>query len=277
MYIDNIDYIDTLDYNNLYTPGTVLVKLGTTDYATLTDWQNAVGQDTHSFNENITFDNEGNADLHISSGMPKIFGTLIGEINTDIDGDPRYEPRPCIGADEHVKTPMRGLYIVDKAGTEDYNSFGSAISDLIDRGIDSSVVINVNAGEYNEQIEITKIEGSSDENIITIQSTSADTADVKIYYDPAASDVNYTVYLNGTNHIYFKNLSIFSRGSSDFGNVILINNGVKDIKFEGNHFYGKTGSCSFKDKYLVRDDLSTADTNIVFAKIPSKIQEVQCI
>ncbi|OFX90094.1 MAG: hypothetical protein A2W99_17370 [Bacteroidetes bacterium GWF2_33_16] len=266
MSIGDISYVDTLDYNNLFTIGALLVEAATINYATLSEWQAAVNQSAHSFNDDVTFDDWTNADMHISLGTPKLFGTSISEITTDFDGDARYMPRPNIGADEYTKAPLRGTYVVDKSGMEDYISFATAIADLNNRGVDSAVVINVNEGEYNEQIEITEIEGSSEINTITIQSASGDTADVKIYYDPATTDLNYTVYLNGSDYLRFKNLSIYSSGTSAFGNVILLKNEVKDIQFDGNHFYGKTGDCIFKDKYLVRDDLSTNDTSIVFTE-----------
>lgn len=262
--IQDISYIDTLDYNDLYSTGSVLAKLGAVEYTTLNDWQAATNQSAHSVNQDVTFDNWTAADLHISSGTPKLFGIPITEIVTDFDGEPRYLVRPNMGADEYTKAPLHGIYVIDAGGTEDYVSFSTAIADLTDRGIDSAVIFIVNAGTYNEQISIPEIEGASESNTITIQSATGDASDVTLQFNPATTDVNYTVHLAGADYIRFRNLSIFSTGASAFGNIIKITDHVKDIEFSGNHFYGKTGGCTFKDKYLVRDDFGSIDTSLVF-------------
>ncbi|MCK5170893.1 MAG: hypothetical protein KAQ75_13530, partial [Bacteroidales bacterium] len=159
---------------------------------------------------------------------------------------------------------LNGTYTIGTIGTEDYTSFTEAVTALTNDGISGSVVFNVSTGDYNEQISIPEITGASETDTIVFQSTSGDTTDVKIYFDPATTDVNYTIHLAGVDHIRFKNLSIFSEGVSEFGNIVKITDNTKDIVFSGNHFYGKIGACGFKDKYLIRDDVGSIDTNLHF-------------
>ncbi|MBN2613707.1 MAG: right-handed parallel beta-helix repeat-containing protein [Bacteroidales bacterium] len=159
---------------------------------------------------------------------------------------------------------LNGSYTIGASGTEDYATISAAVTALTTQGINGPVVFNISEGEYNEQISIPEITGASETNTIVFQSVSGDTTDVKIYYDPATTDVNYTICLDGSKYLRLKNLSLFSNGASAFGNVVVFKNNVKDVEFDGNHFYGKTGDCTFKDKHLIRDDEYSYDTSIVF-------------
>ena len=93
----------TSDYNDLhYTPSqyNCLVKVQTTDYLTLADWQ-ATGNDLHSITEMPNFIAPNN--LHINNLIPTYIesgGTPITGIETDFDGDIRNASKPDIGADE---------------------------------------------------------------------------------------------------------------------------------------------------------------------------------
>lgn len=70
-----------------------------TDYATLADWQTAVGDDANSLFVDPLFVSD-TADLHLQPASQAIdAGTPVAGITTDIDGQPRLGP-PDIGADE---------------------------------------------------------------------------------------------------------------------------------------------------------------------------------
>ena len=94
----------TSDYNDLYYDDTnannCLVKIGSTKYNTLADWQ-ATGKDLHSITEMPNFIAPDN--LHINNLIAtniESHGTPISEIDTDFDGDTRNASTPDIGADE---------------------------------------------------------------------------------------------------------------------------------------------------------------------------------
>lgn len=95
----------TGDYNDLYqTSGTTIGNINGTNYAALTDWKAASGQDANSISASVPFTSA--IDLHLNdptlSSAVLNKGIDIPSITTDIDGDKR---RPgCngtdIGADE---------------------------------------------------------------------------------------------------------------------------------------------------------------------------------
>jgi hypothetical protein len=94
-----------LDYNDYYVSGLqgVLGYFNSTDQTTLASLRAATGKDVHSINVDPEF--TSNTDLHTSNSDLSSMGTPIPDIDTDIDGDPRY-PIPSIGADEVELLPI---------------------------------------------------------------------------------------------------------------------------------------------------------------------------
>ena len=93
----------TSDYNDLFyddaNPNNCLVKIGSTNYLTLADWQ-ATGKDSNSITEMPNFVDPY---LHIDTTIVTILNahaTSIAGIETDIDGQGRNVFTPDIGADE---------------------------------------------------------------------------------------------------------------------------------------------------------------------------------
>lgn len=93
----------TSDYNDLYyepNQYNCLVRIGSTNYLTLADWQ-AMGKDLHSLNESVNFISP--TDLHINNNYYTLLdehATPITGIDNDFDGDVRHATTPDIGADE---------------------------------------------------------------------------------------------------------------------------------------------------------------------------------
>jgi hypothetical protein len=87
------------DYNDLYCPEG-MVGYYYDDLLTLSDWQTATGEDQHSISSDPMYqDNSG--DLHPDDGSPVVgAGTYIDWVETDIEGIPRDEISPTIGAYE---------------------------------------------------------------------------------------------------------------------------------------------------------------------------------
>ncbi len=92
------------DFNNLYRSGTKNAKTGSwggVDAASLSDWQAATGLDKNSKAKAVEFVSE--TDLHLagaSVGDPALAGTPLAQVPFDIDGQPRSQNRPYMGADE---------------------------------------------------------------------------------------------------------------------------------------------------------------------------------
>lgn len=92
----------TSDNNDLYyiqNPNNCLVRIGSINYLTLSDWQ-TTERDSNSISEMPNFNNP---DLHLSSLIPtgiESHAAPLAGIDTDFDGDLRNTTTPDIGADE---------------------------------------------------------------------------------------------------------------------------------------------------------------------------------
>lgn len=111
----------------------------------------------------------------------------------------------------------------------DYSTFTQAINDLVANGICAPVIFNVRNGVYNEQLSIPAILNAAGANTITFQSESGSNTDVSLTFSANASN-NYTLRLNGSDNVIFKNLTI-SSANATYGRVIDIRGGSNDNKF----------------------------------------------
>lgn len=91
-------YIDTSDYNNLYSTGSVLASWGSTDVSNLAAWKTASGQDPNSVSANPAFVSE--TDLHAKSPAINNKAVPFSGVTNDYDGQSRSTSTPDIGADE---------------------------------------------------------------------------------------------------------------------------------------------------------------------------------
>lgn len=90
------------DYNNLFTSGNALAFLSDT-INSLSDWQNATGQDAHSLSADPLFATDSTYQVFQESLNNA--GTPLQEVLTDIEGEPRDPSAPDIGADEFTLFP----------------------------------------------------------------------------------------------------------------------------------------------------------------------------
>ena len=99
--------ISVMDYNILYTNGSVLANWNGVDYSTLTDLQTASNINLNSFSKMPDFKNP-NEDLHLiacSIGDEELKGIPVPQVTTDFDGQIRDVLSPYRGADETYGTP----------------------------------------------------------------------------------------------------------------------------------------------------------------------------
>ena len=86
------------DYNRIAFSGSFVGRLGSTDYATLSDWTTGTGFDAHSALCTPNF--VGTNDLHITSADGLTVANPLSYVTTDIDEQTRSATAPCAGADE---------------------------------------------------------------------------------------------------------------------------------------------------------------------------------
>ena len=86
------------DYNRISFSGNNFARLGSTDYATMSDWTTATGFDSHSALCTPQF--VGTNDLHITSSDGLTVSHPLDYVPKDIDDQNRSATTPCAGADE---------------------------------------------------------------------------------------------------------------------------------------------------------------------------------
>ena len=136
---------------------------------------------------------------------------------------------------------LSGTYTIDAAGTgtNNYTSFGAAVTALTTSGVSGAVTFNVASGTYTEQVNIGAVTGASSTNTITFQGSA--TAASTLTYTPAGSSDNWTVKMTGTDYITFDNMTITSGGSS-YGRLIMYTDTVTDFNLTNCHLIGRTSS-----------------------------------
>lgn len=93
---------NTIGYNDYYTEGFTLNRMGTTSYQTLSQWQTAVPMDNASVSIDPTFLNGSLVDLRTFNRFIKGVGTPVSTVTTDMFDSVRNAQHPCPGAFEFV-------------------------------------------------------------------------------------------------------------------------------------------------------------------------------
>lgn len=108
----NTSGIGVMDYNNLYTTGTLIGNWNGTTYSSLSAWQSASGKDSHSVSVDPAY--VSTLDLHTTSSAINGKATPLASVTNDIDYQTRNSSTPDIGADEFTPATLdAGITIVD--------------------------------------------------------------------------------------------------------------------------------------------------------------------
>ncbi len=121
------------------------------------------------------------------------------------------------------KATMNGTYTIgDTAGGNyfDFPTFTDAVDALDNAGIDGAVIFDVDSGNYNEQLVIPEIDGTSATNTVTFQSAAGDSTYVVLTYYSTSYSVNYTLKLDGCDYFTFQNMTIQASPSATYAGVI---------------------------------------------------------
>lgn len=119
-----------------------------------------------------------------------------------------------------------------------YLTITDAVNDLVLKGICGPVIFNIKSGNYNEQIVIPPIAGSSLYNTITFRSQSADSTSVDWNYS-ASSSANFVLKLNGVDNFRLERIKIRSL-SNTYNTAVDVQLGCNNLIMEGNQFVGKS-------------------------------------
>ncbi|MBL7854752.1 MAG: gliding motility-associated C-terminal domain-containing protein, partial [Cyclobacteriaceae bacterium] len=222
------------DYNNLFSSGPFLARQLSTNYATLADWRTGSGLDANSLSIDPQF--QSPTLLYTTVAALSASGKNVNaEVPDDIDGVAR-PSSPSIGAAQFgaVGTPLTGTYTIDAAGSgaNNFTSFTAALDALRNAGVSGPVVFRVN-GNFNEQITLLNVSGSSATNTITFESATGNPADAIIRVSATTSSANFTVRLSNADHHRIRNMTIRAEGTS-FARAVFMNNRALDILLEGN-------------------------------------------
>lgn len=164
-----------------------------------------------------------------------------------------------------IARPLSGIYTIAQSGTPDFNSFTEAVTALQNKGIEGPVTFKVGAGVYNEQIALNSITGSSTVNTITFTPADDDSTSVTLTYASTTSTNNYTIFVNGADHVTFEKMQLVATGVS-FARVIAIAGYADSTVFKSCTIVGNTTTSTSTNFALVysssyQDDHTTFRNN----------------
>lgn len=138
-----------------------------------------------------------------------------------------------LGAIQVAAQPLSGTYTINPGpGTigTNFASFTDAVASLATNGISGSVVFDVAANTYTEQVIIPEISGASASQTITFNTEGA-----TLQYNSTNSAQRAVLQLNGADYVTINNLNITGTGNtaSEYGYGIQLTNGA-----DHNHIRG---------------------------------------
>lgn len=163
---------------------------------------------------------------------------------------------------------LNGAYTIG-GSTPDFATFQEAIDELNAEGVCGPVVFEIRNGTYTDQISIGETSGASAVNTVTFRAESGINTDVNLQFASSGtfSDPNYTVQLNGADHIHFENMTIERTGSSTYARVINLSGTASNNVFDGCILSGRaTGSTSSDNTAVVfTDEANSGIANNTFS------------
>ncbi len=116
--------------------------------------------------------------------------------------------------DVYACTPLTGSYTIGLGTSSTFASFGEAVQALTACGITGPVVITVDTGIFNEQVNITNIPGTSPTNTVTFIGTSGNTT---IFFESTNTSERAVVTLDGVKNLTLDGLNIVSGPAATYG------------------------------------------------------------
>ncbi|MEI6765154.1 MAG: right-handed parallel beta-helix repeat-containing protein [Bacteroidota bacterium] len=151
---------------------------------------------------------------------------------------------------------LSGTYTIG-GSTPNYATFTTAVNALVTNGVSGPVVFQVRNGTYNEQISIGAVSGVSATNTVTFQSQTGDSTAVILTYHPTSA-ANYTLRLNGCDHLIFSKISVNAIGNT-YATAVLMENASTNNLIKNCVLNGNTTATTAARMAVVN---SSANTNI---------------
>lgn len=142
-----------------------------------------------------------------------------------------------------------GTYTVDKTqptGGTNYNSFTAAVAAL-ECGITGTVIFNVAANTYDEQIRMHAIAGTSATSRVIFRSANGNASSVILRYDATDAALNYVLKLDSASYVTYNAITITGTNATN-GRV---------VEFAGNASYDSLTNC------VINAPTSTATANTI--------------
>ena len=250
--IPHLDAIYQSDGNNVYTTGSVLARVEGVDYSTLGAYQAATGQDAQSNAVAVDFvSGVWPLDLHLgpaSRADQELVGIPFG-VDVDVDGDPRSQTSPKMGADEGFRLgPLGGTYTVYAASGQpapDFPTLADARDALDTFGMSGGVVLALREGTHTEQVAFGQIEGSAANRRLVIR---PEAGPVTLEYGATSADVdNFILDFVGTDYVTVQGLTFRAGiGNPTLSRCIVVRGSSEHVVIDGNTLVGKvTGGADF--------------------------------
>ncbi|MEF8811185.1 MAG: right-handed parallel beta-helix repeat-containing protein, partial [Bacteroidales bacterium] len=233
--------VDTLDYNNYYTAGQFLGNENGKQLFNLNELRNYLGKDQHSFTAFPVF--SADTSVYPITNWLNNKGIPISRVAKDIDGKPRDETNPDVGAVEftppaHATPPYAGDYTIGPGA--DFDSLAQAIDSLLLKGVSGEVRLNFSSGTHIVHTEIPAIPGTNYDKNLVLQSESGNCDDVLIKYEEQSNtDNGYVITCHGTDFMTVRNLSFkadrVEGPYSRYARVFKFFGGTENLTFTDNH------------------------------------------
>ncbi len=250
--------ISVSDYNNIYNASNALAAWGGVSCPNLDSLQRVSGQDLHSISVYPMFPDLNQP--YTTHPWLDAAATPVPEVSDDIDGNPRDPNSPDIGCCEFNGNPSSILYTgtltIGPGGN--FGSFSEAYDSLGWRGVSGPVTVEALAGDYQEQLKIRSIPGTSwqDTVVFTLPQWQSGRCIPAPYHTPAGVDDNYTIWFCGADHLSFELLTLFSDTTGTLNYRVFDFYGeTENIQIRQNRIYGPpyhTVSGSSGDYQLMR-------------------------
>lgn len=136
-----------------------------------------------------------------------------------------------------LAVPLCGNYTIG-GSNPDFSSISEAVSFLNLAGITCQVNFLIRTGTYYEQLVFGEIRGATEVHTVTFRSENGDSSQTIIKIPPGAAKEEPMMYLDGTSHLIFKELGLFTgtTAPTSYSNDAVLMEKARNIRFEGCNF-----------------------------------------
>lgn len=157
-----------------------------------------------------------------------------------------------------IKAGMKGVYTIGASEGASYPTIAAATEALKANGVEGAVTMQIENGTYNENVRITKIDGTSETNTITFEGKSGNRADVTIagggYSEPAyGSHKEGLFYIDSTSYVTVKNLSIVPC-TQTYPSAIHVYNQSRHVTIDNVYVKADLVTSGYSGMYLVQTE-----------------------